>query len=146
MSRLITLLSNKNTTVATPVKFEAETGTLAGSVIIATDHSGYTGTGFIAQFITVQFGSVTIPVTASIAGATNVSIRYANGNAGTQTLSIYVNSGKIKQTSFPATANWDTWGNVVEVLTLNAGSNTIGLSFDSGDTGGVNIDFLMVGG
>jgi hypothetical protein len=61
-----------------------------------------------------------------------------------QTLSLYVNGVKIKQTTLPATADWDTWGDKVEMLNLNAGTNTIAYQFDVGDTGNVNLDYISL--
>ena len=68
-------------------------------------------------------------------------MRYSAGN-GARTVSVYVNGVDVKQTSLPATTNWDTWGNKTETLTLNAGSNTIAYKYDSSDSGWINIDYI----
>jgi len=42
------------------------------------------------------------------------------------------------------TANWSTWSDRMDNVTLNAGNNTIKYQFDSGDNGKVNIDYLFI--
>lgn len=59
-------------------------------------------------------------------------------------MSIYVNGTRVKQTTLPNLANWDTWGTYEQTVTLNAGKNTISYQYDSGDTANVNIDRILV--
>ena len=128
--------------------YEAESGTLAGGAATATDHNNYSGTGFVAGFEAVG-ASDTITVSVPVAGPYNVRLHYANalnglGQQATQTLSVYVNSTKIKQISLSDLGTWDLWGDETETLTLNSGSNTIKYSYDSGDTAHVNLDYIAV--
>jgi hypothetical protein len=125
---------------------EAETGTLAGGACPATDHPGYTGTGFVACFtsagpaVTQQFG---VPA----AGTYNLDLRYSagpDGPAGTRTASVSVNGVLQKQISLPLTGSWNTWGDATTSLQLNAGTNTITVSYQSSDTGWFNLDHLLV--
>lgn len=44
----------------------------------------------------------------------------------------------------PNLANWDTWGVKSELLTLNAGTNTIAYKYDPSDSGNVNLDQLVL--
>ncbi len=134
--------------IETSILYEAENGTLAGGAATATDHNNYSGTGFVAGFEAVG-ASDTITVSVPVAGSYNVRLHYANalngaGQQQTQSLSVYVNGTKIKQTLLPDLGTWDLWGDATEVLTLTAGSNTIKYSYDTGDGGHVNLDYIQV--
>jgi hypothetical protein len=126
-----------------PVKFEAESAQLTGGAKVNTDHPGYTGSGFVDGYVTLG-ATTTFSVTASTAGNYNVTARYANAQNNPSTVSIYVNGTKIKQSSFPRLANWDTWGNQTEALALNSGVNTITYKYETGDTGWINLDYILV--
>jgi|GEM_PF-3104871 len=124
-------------------RYEAEDASLSGGTAINTNHSGYSGYGFVDGY-TATGAITTFTVNASSAGCHNVSVRYANATGSTEKLSIYVNGNKIKQTSFSNLANWDTWADKSEILYLNAGDNTIAYKYDSGDSGNVNLDYIML--
>jgi beta-glucanase (GH16 family) len=133
------------TPTATPVpgKYEAENAALSGGAKVNTDHTGFSGTGFVDGYLAVG-ASTTFTVNASAAGNYSASLRYANSMGSSRTLSIYVNGTKIKQTTLANLANWDTWANQVEALTLNAGNNTIAYKYDSTDNGNVNLDYINI--
>ncbi|WP_235002319.1 CBM35 domain-containing protein [Actinacidiphila paucisporea] len=139
------------TLAAAPVppsgQYEAESAALSGGAVIVSDHTGYTGSGFVGGYTDAGKGTAatTFSVTAATAGSTPVTLRYANGTGSTRTLSVYVNGTKAVATSLPATANWDTWGTTTENLNLNAGANTVAYRFDSTDNGNVNLDNITVG-
>ncbi|WP_329229215.1 carbohydrate-binding protein [Streptomyces sp. NBC_01460] len=123
---------------------EAESARLSGGAVAATDHSGFTGTGFASGLTDANKGSasVSFAVNSAEAGAGSVSLRYANGTGATMTLSLYVNGAKVRQVSLPATANWDTWGTREEAVTYAKGANTVAWTFTTADSGNVNIDSL----
>ncbi|MFC5529868.1 carbohydrate-binding protein [Cohnella yongneupensis] len=123
--------------------YEAENATLSGGAKVMTDHTGYTGTGFVAGY-EFQGPSTQFAVSAASGGNYGVELRYANGSGAAKALSVYVNGVKIKQTSVPATANWDTWGTKTETLSLQSGGNTIAYKFESGDSGPVNLDKITL--
>ncbi len=127
--------------------YEAESAALSGGAVVASDHTGFTGSGFVGGYTDGNKGSAatTFTVTAASAGSTPVALRYANGTAGTRTLSVYVNGTKAVTTSLPATADWNTWNSVTENLTLRSGANTVAYRFDTSDNGNVNLDSLTVG-
>jgi hypothetical protein len=125
---------------------EAENSGLSGTAGVATDHSGYTGTGFVAGLGTAGAAD-TFSVAAPAAGAYDVALRFSNGPnpaAGTKTMSLYLNGAKVKQVSLADTGGWDTWATQTERLTLRAGGNTIAYRVDSGDSGHVNLDNIAV--
>ncbi|HEV3357228.1 MAG TPA: CBM35 domain-containing protein [Pseudonocardiaceae bacterium] len=128
-------------------QYEAESAALSGGAVVGTDHTGYTGTGFVEGYIDANKGNAdtTFTVTTSAAGNTPVTLRYANGTTATMTLSIYVNGAKLSQISLSATTDWNTWATETQNVPLNAGSNTIAYKFDSTDSGNVNLDNITVG-
>jgi hypothetical protein len=128
-------------------QYEAEAAALAGGAAVASDHTGYSGTGFVGGYVDANKGNAntTFTVPSSIAGTATVTLRYAAGAGVAQTLSLYVNGTKIKQISLAATADWNTWGTEAETVSLNSGSNTIAYRFDTTDTGNVNLDRINMG-
>jgi predicted cupin superfamily sugar epimerase len=134
------------TASAAPTTYEAENAALSGGAVVATGHTGYTGTGFVGGYTDANKGNAntTFTVSATSAGSETLTLRYANGTSAQMSLSLYVNGGKVKQIALPATANWDTWGTETETVPLNAGTDTVSYKFDSTDLGNVNIDNLAV--
>jgi hypothetical protein len=128
-------------------QYEAETAALTGGAVVATDHAGFTGTGFVGGYTDGDKGSAatTFSVSSSIAGSAPVALRYANGTGVNQTLSVYLNGTKTSQVTLGATASWDTWTTQSQTLALKAGTNTIAYRFDSSDSGNVNLDNIVVG-
>ena len=126
--------------------YEAQSASLSGGAVLGTDHTGYTGTGFVEGYTDANKGTAdtTYTVTVSATGSTPVTLRYANGTGSTMTLSVYVNGTKIQQDQLPATADWNTWGTVTDNLSLTSGSDTISYKFDTTDTGNVNLDTITV--
>ncbi|MEU4746926.1 family 16 glycoside hydrolase, partial [Actinosynnema sp. NPDC023658] len=126
--------------------FEAESAALSGGAGVNTDHTGYSGAGFVDGYGTA--GATTrFAVNATTAGSHNVGLRYSNGpnpSSGTKTVSVYVNGAKVRQVALADTGTWDTWATHTEALTLRAGANTIAYKVDSGDIGHVNLDYLTV--
>jgi len=125
---------------------EAEDAALSGSASIASDHVNYTGAGFAAGYDAAG-AKATWGVSAPAGNAT-LTVRYANSTGGdgqtiARTLSLYVNGVKT-QISLPTTANWDTWANNQRTVSLTAGTNTIALACDVGDSCRVNLDSLSL--
>jgi hypothetical protein len=126
---------------------EAENAGLSGTAGIATDHTGYTGTGFVAGLGAVG-AATTFSVNVPTAGSYPVTLRFSNGpnpSAGAKTVSLYANGTKQRQVSLPDTGNWDTWATKTDTVPLRAGANTITYKVDTGDVGNVNLDNLTVG-
>ncbi|MBB5868991.1 hypothetical protein F4553_002370 [Allocatelliglobosispora scoriae] len=131
---------------AATTTYQAESAARAGGTVVATDHTGYTGTGFVGGYTDGNKGNanLTFTVNAAGAGGYDLSLRYANGTGSQMSLSLYVNGTKIRQTTLPATANWDTWGTRVETVTLANGNSSVAYKFDASDSGNVNLDSLTV--
>jgi beta-glucosidase len=131
-------------TGTTGTKYEAENAALSGGAAVATDHTGYSGTGFVAGYYGSGTGqTTTFTVNASAAGSRNVTLRYANSMGSAQTISIYVNGMHAADVSYANLANWNTWADSTTALTLNAGNNTITYQKDSGN-GCINLDYITV--
>ncbi|MFG1639548.1 CBM35 domain-containing protein [Amycolatopsis sp. NPDC049252] len=126
--------------------FEAENATLTGGAVVATDHPGYSGTGFVGGYTDANKGAArtSFAVAVTTAGAQSLALRYANGTGTAMTLSLYVDSVRLRQVSLPPSANWDTWTSATESVTLTAGDHTVAYAFDSNDSGNVNLDSLTV--
>ncbi|GAA2376330.1 hypothetical protein Cme02nite_09800 [Catellatospora methionotrophica] len=128
--------------------YQAESAARAGGATVATDHTGYTGSGFVAGYGTLG-ASTTFTVTAGSAGTYQAALRFSNGPnpfVGPKTVSLYVNGVKQRQVTMGNTGNWDTWSTITESVALNAGANTVAVKYDSGDTGHVNLDALTLTG
>ncbi|WP_329259633.1 carbohydrate-binding protein [Actinoallomurus sp. NBC_01490] len=127
---------------------EAEKTTLTGGVSVASDHSGFTGTGFAAGFQSVG-ASLTYQLDVPSDGTYDLRLRYANSVGGdggntTRTLSAAVDDGDATTLSLPTTADWNTWAFASMSLSLTAGRHTLVVSRGAKDSGNVNIDSLAV--
>src|SRR5688572_4888310 len=96
--------------------YQAENAALSGGAVFATDHAGYTGTGFVAGYVDANRGlaATTFSVSAPSSGTYALALRYANGTGSARTLSLYVNGVRQRQITLLATANWDTWATASE--------------------------------
>jgi hypothetical protein len=126
---------------------EAEQAQLTG-IGVATDHSGYTGTGFAAGFQS-DGNSLSYTLDVPTAGTYDLQLRYANSTGGdgqntTRTLTAALDGAQSTLT-LPTTANWDTWAIVkLPGVQLSAGKHALKVSRDPGDSGNVNIDSLAL--
>jgi Glycosyl hydrolases family 31/Carbohydrate binding module (family 35)/Domain of unknown function (DUF5110) len=127
---------------------EAETTTLSGGVSVASDHTGFTGTGFAAGFQSVG-GSLTYRLDVPAAGTYDLRLRYANSVGGdgkntTRTLSAAVDGGDASTLTLPTTADWNTWALATVPVPLSAGEHTLVISRGANDSGNVNVDSLAL--
>lgn len=126
---------------------EAEEATLRGTAGVDTEHSGYSGSGFVDGFGQVG-ASATFTTEVRRAGTWPVSLRYSNGPnpfEGTKAVSVLVNGDEVEPWSLPSTGDWKTWSTVTRDLPLRRGVNTITVRYDEDDDGNVNLDALAVG-
>jgi Carbohydrate binding module (family 35) len=125
---------------------EAEDGTLAGGACFANDHTGYTGTGFVACF-TSPGPSVTQQFSVAAGGTYTLDLRYSAGPAGpnmTRTATVSVNGGSPQQVQLPLTGSWETWADTTASVQLQAGVNAITVSYLPTDLGWFNLDHLVL--
>ncbi|WP_304942791.1 carbohydrate-binding protein [Vallitalea guaymasensis] len=129
-------------TVLLPTKYEAEKAVLSGGASINTNHTGYSGTGFIDGYGSTG-AATTFSVNTSKTGHYEVVLRYS-GEVSERTLGVYVNGTKALDTNLPPTSDWDSWASKKEVLTLDEGLNTITYKNDAGNNGVANLDYIIV--
>ena len=121
---------------------------MAGGTGYNTNHSGYSGAGFVDR--NWEPGSrTTFAVTAAQAGHHDVALRYANGQNSDpapvpRSMSLYVNGTKVKQIWLASTVAWNNWATHVESVPLRAGANTIAFVYEPTDDGHVNLDKITV--
>lgn len=131
----------------TGVRCEAEDQRLDGPGL-ATDHTGYSGTGFAAGFSGTG-DALDLTVVAAAEGDYDVAVRYANNRGGdgqlvTRSLTATVDDAVGQSISLPATASWDTWAVARVPVHLTAGRHTLSISRESSDSGNVNVDNVAV--
>lgn len=92
---------------------------------IESNHTGYTGTGFVD--LTNAVGShIEFNVNVADAASYNLLVRYASGSTSNRPMEIKVNSSvQFDTVNYQPTGDWIIW--VVDTLTidLNAGANTL---------------------
>ena len=122
---------------------QAEAAQLSGGAIVASDHSGYTGAGFVAGYTDSNRGTANTLFTTSVenGGQSTLTLRYSNGTGSAKTVSLYVN-GVWQQLTLPATAHWDAWATLNVPTNLVSGTNRFEIRFGVNDTGNVNLDSL----
>jgi len=130
----------KTDSSAVLANYEAEDAELSGGCGKNTNHSGYSGAGFVDGFVNAG-AAIRFTVTNATESSAEVTIRYSAG-AGGQTLGVYVNGAKVCDTSLPATADWNTWADKTEMLPLRSGTNAIEFKTEKGVP--VNVDYLTV--
>jgi hypothetical protein len=123
--------------------FQAEDASLAGGTFVNTNHADYTGTGYVDGYWSAG-AMATFSVDVESDEPREAILRYANGLATTQTLTVYVNGSRALQTSLSPHGSWDVWTLKTELLNLRAGANAIAYKYDPSDSGHVNLDALIV--
>ena len=120
--------------------FAAQTG-----CSVRSDIAGFLGTGFLDFGGNGSFAEWSVNVPS--AGSYTLTFRYANGSAVNRQCALSVNGGaSLGNIAFTPTGAWTTWTITPGLnATLNAGSNTIRLTANTGN-GGPNLDQVIVTG
>ncbi|NUR69934.1 MAG: carbohydrate-binding protein, partial [Hamadaea sp.] len=121
--------------------YQAENCTITQGVV-ESNHTGYTGTGFVNGDNAVGSG-IACTVTSAAAGTYSVEIRFSNGTTTVRPMDVFANNTLVTNIVFQGTTNWDTWATQTVNVALNAGSNTIRLTSTTVN-GGPNLDRLRV--
>lgn len=123
---------------------QAESGTYVG--IVDTQHSGYTGTGFVD--LTNKTGS-TLLLEFSLAEempSASVLVRWANGKSDERAMSFAVNGvTQIANQAFGSSGAFTTWIETSVTLSLRKGTNRI-LMTSLTSNGGPNLDKITIVG
>ncbi|AKJ09596.1 oxidoreductase [Streptomyces incarnatus] len=130
-------------TAAAATDYQAEDALISQGAV-ATNHTGYTGTGFV-DYTNTKGSYVEFTVGAAAAGPASVTLRYANGTTADRPMDLSVNGTVVAPAvSFPGTADWNTWAAKSVTVTLKAGSNKIRATATTAN-GGPNLDRLSLG-
>lgn len=125
--------------------YEAESAQLSGSATLDTEHRGYSGAGFVSGYgVSLPGTATSFTVGAPAAGSYGVSLCYANASGSERSLSLYVNDRLVRRIFLAARPRWNFWQLATERVTLHAGANTLAYRKDPGDSGTVNLDFIVV--
>jgi hypothetical protein len=124
--------------------YEAETARLHDAQV-ASDHPGYTGTGFVAALDTPG-ASITWPVDLREPQNVSLVFRFGNGSGQIARRHVSVDGNPVGEVSFAFLTNWNSWSSDAYIATtLGAGHHEITLSDQAGDPGAVNVDHLALG-
>lgn len=135
----IALVANTPGQNSAPQLRDETTASFQGSHVIATNQTGYTGTGFIDY---VGEGQINWPLTISANASYNITVRYSLGGVPNRPLALLVNGVQQTTFNFTTTPNWNTWNTVTLSLNLAAGNHTISLKTTG--KSGPNVDKLEV--
>jgi hypothetical protein len=127
---------------AAPTRYEAEDAVISQGTV-ASDHTGYTGTGFV-DYTNVSGSYVEFTVDAAQAGSTALTFRFANGTTADRPMDISVNGTTVAAgVSFPGTGAWTSWQGKSVSADLAAGGNVVRATATTAN-GGPNLDSLTV--
>jgi hypothetical protein len=130
---------------AAPGHIEAEDAYNTGGVKTNVNHTGYAGRAFLDGLWTQgAASSFTLHRATPAPERGAVTVRYANANADSRTMTLSVDGRPVRQVSFPKVSDsWDTWGTVTfGDLPVSGTDPVVTLSYEPGDTGAINLDWL----
>jgi alpha-L-fucosidase len=123
-----------------PGRHEAE-GARISQGTVASNHTGFSGTGFV-DYTNIAGSYVEWTLTTATAGNATITLHYANGTTTNRPMDIAVNGTTIAAArAFPSTGTWDTWTDTTLTVPLTAGTNAIRATATTAD-GGPNTDYL----
>ncbi|GHJ48304.1 hypothetical protein Cs7R123_56460 [Catellatospora sp. TT07R-123] len=123
-----------------PIAFQAENATIHRG-IVASDHSGYTGTGFV-DYDAISGSYVQFTTSTSLPGSMYLGFRYANGAAANRPMDITVNGVLVAHNvPFASTGSWDVWQVTAFTVPVSAGPIAVRATATTA-AGGPNLDSL----
>ncbi|MDF7799062.1 CBM35 domain-containing protein [Pontiellaceae bacterium B1224] len=126
-------------------RYEAEEAALSGDADEASNHDGYSGSGFVDGYYNSDDAAAVFFVGTDAAGSYILQIQYAAGHGDCSNLDLYINGSKTADLLLPASGAWSSWSFVQQEITLAAGQNTIELRADSATTDCANLDYIEIG-
>lgn len=120
--------------------YQAESYSSQSGCTVATNYSGYTGTGFLDGG-NGTWGQWTI--SAPTAGTYTLTFRYANGGTANRSAAVTLNGTSIGTVAFAPTGSWSTWGTATLTTALTAGTYTLRVTANT-SAGGPNLDKIDV--
>ena len=146
-SSVVSSSSKSSSSVAAENAWTFEESTLGfcgDTSAVVTNHTGYTGVGFVDSENALD-AAISWSISAASAKTYAVKIRFANGSTATRRAAIVVNGSELQTVDFPSNSNWDSWQAVTINVPLNAGTNSLKAVADTAD-GLPNIDNIVVTG
>ncbi|MEU4770106.1 GDSL-type esterase/lipase family protein [Actinosynnema sp. NPDC023794] len=125
---------------AAPTRYEVEAAPATCDGTIATNHTGYSGSGFCDGRNAVG-AAAQFTVDAPSAGTATLSVRFANGGTGARPADLVVNGLTTQSVSFEPAGSWDTWVTKTLSVQVNSGGNTVRLN-PTGASGLPNVDHV----
>lgn len=123
-------------------KYEAENA-LKTNVAVNTNHTGYSGAGFVDSF--ADYGdSVAFTVSVPSDDTYTLRFRYSNGTESEAARSVIVDGSYANKAYFVTTSDWDTWSNAEVGVSLAAGVHTIVVYYGDYEYGAINLDYMIV--
>lgn len=122
--------------------YEAETAIKTG-VTTNTNHTGYTGTGFVDGF-TVQNSGVSFVINAPADDSYTLRFRYANATGATATRTVFVDGQSVGTVSMRSLNNWDFLDTADKVVRLSPGQHSVVIWYTASDSTAINLDSLKV--
>lgn len=131
-------------TIAAPANqlYEAENA-IKTNVTLNTNHTGYTGTGFVDGFESAG-DEVTFQIRVASADTYALSFKYANSTGYTSTRHIYIDGSYAGTLSMPNLSSWDLWSTASLSSALTEGVHTVCMYYDPSDDHAINLDNLSV--
>jgi hypothetical protein len=124
-----------------PTRYEAENAAYSAGSTVDSDHTGFSGTGFVntANAVGVY---VEWTVNATTAGTADIVLAYANGTTTARPMDITVNGVTVAAASpFAGTGAWTSWRTVTLPVALKVGANTVRATATTA-SGAPNLDYL----
>ncbi|HEY3470716.1 MAG TPA: glycosyl hydrolase family 65 protein [Amycolatopsis sp.] len=128
-----------------PAHLEAEDAHNTGGAKTNVNHTGYSGRAFLdGLWAQGASSSFTVHRTSTGAESGTLTVRYANANNDTRTMTLSVNGERVRQVSFPKVSDsWDAWGTATFTdVPLSGRDPVVTLSYEPGDNGSINLDWL----
>ena len=119
--------------------YQAEEAVLGGAAI-DTDHTGFTGTGFVDQFDALgKYVDFSISVPSS--GDYSLVFRYANAGGYYASAKVYFDGEYEALGVFPSLSDWNTWSTAEVGKYLTAGTHAVRIAYNNH---AINLDCLQV--
>ncbi|MEU3458841.1 carbohydrate-binding protein [Streptomyces sp. NPDC006733] len=126
---------------STTVRYEAEDAAYSAGSTVDTNHTGYSGTGFV-NTANASGAYVEWTVDSATARDAPITIQYSNGTTTGRPMDVSVNGTVVSaDRAFNGTGSWDTWANSTLTVPLNAGSNTVRVTATTAN-GAPDLDYL----
>lgn len=114
------------------------------NIAAVTEHSGYTGSGFVAGLWNNPGAGVEFPLEVMKNGTYAITVRYANG-ANPAAVGVYVDGELLDQYDFVSSGGWSNWSEFTVEVALTTETTSVKLLAAPGEGEfGINLDNMSV--